>query len=93
MGERDSPRAVSTVAEVRDGTGSLAKMLTILDLFSTAEPMWSTAAIIEALATSRSTGYRYIKTLHDAGLLTTVRNGYDSLGPPDHRDGLADSDR
>ena len=45
------------------------------------EPVWSTAAIIEALETSRSTGYRYIKTLHDAGLLTAVRNGYYSLGP------------
>lgn len=56
-------------------------MLNVLDLFSEAEPVWSTADIIEALETSRSTGYRYIKTLHDAGLLTTVRNGFYSLGP------------
>ncbi|WP_310168490.1 IclR family transcriptional regulator C-terminal domain-containing protein [Arthrobacter sp. BE255] len=56
-------------------------MLNVLELFSEAEPVWSTADIIEALETSRSTGYRYIKTLHDAGLLTAVRNGYHSLGP------------
>ncbi|WP_223838842.1 IclR family transcriptional regulator [Saccharopolyspora pogona] len=56
-------------------------MLHVLQLFSEAEPEWSTAAIIEALETSRSTGYRYIKTLHEAGLLSTVRNGYYTLGP------------
>ena len=56
-------------------------MLTILQLFTEKEPVWSTASIIEALETSRSTGYRYIKTLHDAGLLNSVRNGHYSLGP------------
>ncbi|MER6976136.1 IclR family transcriptional regulator [Streptomyces carpinensis] len=63
------------------GNASLAKMLHILELFSEAEPVWSTAAILEALETSRSTGYRYIKTLHEAGLLNAVRNGYYTLGP------------
>ncbi|WP_167562183.1 IclR family transcriptional regulator [Pseudarthrobacter phenanthrenivorans] len=56
-------------------------MLQILELFTEQDPVWSTADLITALETSRSTGYRYIKTLHDAGLLTTVRNGYYSLGP------------
>ncbi|WP_414730902.1 helix-turn-helix domain-containing protein, partial [Arthrobacter sp. Soil761] len=56
-------------------------MLNVLDLFTEVTPVWSTADLIEALETSRSTGYRYIKTLHDAGLLTAVRNGYYSLGP------------
>lgn len=69
------------VAAAPDSAGSLARMLNVLDLFSESEAVWSTADIIEALETSRSTGYRYIKTLHDAGLLTTVRNGYYSLGP------------
>jgi DNA-binding IclR family transcriptional regulator len=64
-----------------DSASSLAKMLHILELFSETEPVWSTAAIIEAMETSRSTGYRYIKTLHEAGLLSAVRNGYYSLGP------------
>lgn len=81
MGERVPRSDVKEAAETRDGTGSLAKMLTIFDLFSSDEPVLSTASIIEGLRTSRSTGYRYIKTLHDAGLLTTVRTGYYSLGP------------
>ncbi|MBT2473654.1 helix-turn-helix domain-containing protein [Microbacterium sp. ISL-103] len=56
-------------------------MLHILELFTEEEPVWSTTELIAALETSRSTGYRYIKTLHDAGLLGAVRNGYYSLGP------------
>ncbi|MGW2169518.1 IclR family transcriptional regulator [Streptomyces sp. NPDC001705] len=63
------------------GSASLAKMLHILELFSEARPVWSTVEILEALETSRSTGYRYIKTLHEAGLLAAVRNGHYSLGP------------
>ena len=70
-----------TALDTADSAGSLAKTFQILDLFSEADPVWSTAAIIQALETSRSTGYRYIKALHDAGLLTSVRNGYYSLGP------------
>ncbi|MND63543.1 HTH-type transcriptional regulator KipR [compost metagenome] len=64
----------------RDGASSLIKMLSILDLFTSEHPVWSTAAIIEALETSRSTGYRYIKTLHSAGLLSTVGTGNYVLG-------------
>jgi DNA-binding IclR family transcriptional regulator len=70
-----------TALDTADSAGSLAKTFQILDLFSEAEPVWSTTAIIEALETSRSTGYRYIKSLHDAGLLTSMRTGYYSLGP------------
>ena len=64
MGGRGSPSGVGE-EELRapDGAGSPARMLYILELFSATEPVWSTAAIIEALQTSRSTGYRYIKTL------------------------------
>lgn len=64
----------------RDGASSLTKMLSILDLFTSEHPAWSTAAIIDALETSRSTGYRYIKTLHSAGLLSTVGTGNYVLG-------------
>lgn len=66
--------------QARDGASSLNKMLSILDLFSSNEPVLSTTAIIEALETSRSTGYRYIKALHSAGLLSTVGNGHYVLG-------------
>ena len=64
-----------------ESSDSLARTLQILDLFSATEPVWSTTAIIEAVEATRSTGYRYIKALHDAGLLASVRNGYYSLGP------------
>jgi DNA-binding IclR family transcriptional regulator len=56
-------------------------MLSIMDLFSSEAPIWSTIEIIDALETSRSTGYRYIKALNTAGLLTAVGNGYYILGP------------
>jgi DNA-binding IclR family transcriptional regulator len=64
-----------------EGANSLAKTLQILDLFTEEEPVWSTAAIIEAVDATRSTGYRYIKALHDAGLLASVHNGRYGLGP------------
>lgn len=66
---------------LEEGSSSLAKTLQILDLFTEAEPVWSTGDLIEALEVSRSTGYRYIKALHDVGLLASVRNGQHSLGP------------
>jgi DNA-binding IclR family transcriptional regulator len=65
----------------RDGASSLTKMLSILDLFTPAKSVWSTNNIIEALEASRSTGYRYIKALTAAGLLSAVGNGYYVLGP------------
>ena len=73
----DAGAAVATA----DSASSLAKMLHILQLFSETEPVWSPPALIEALETSRSTGYRYIKALHDAGLLSTASNGHYKLGP------------
>jgi len=64
----------------RDGASSLTKMLSILDLFTEETPIWSTTDIIDALGASRSTGYRYIKALNNAGLLSAVGNGYYMLG-------------
>ena len=64
-----------------DGASNLAKMLHVLQLFTGKEPVWSTAEIIEALDTSRSSGYRYVKTLYEAGLLASVSKGHYSLGP------------
>lgn len=65
----------------RDGGSSLTKMLSILDLFTEQKPIWSMVDIIEALESSRSTSYRYIKALHSAGLLGAVGNGCYVLGP------------
>lgn len=69
-----------TAEPERDGASSLTKMLSILDLFTEDSPIWSTTDLIEALRTSRSTGYRYIKALNNAGLLSAVGNGYYMLG-------------
>src|SRR5687767_11953192 len=81
MTGRGLPRGVSEVTAPVGSAGSQARLLHILELFSEKDPVWSTAELIEALQTSRATAYRYIKLLHDAGLLTPVRNGYYSLGP------------
>ena len=76
------PKEASVAEEaVKGNANSLSKMLSILDLFSSDSPIWSTIEIIDALRTSRSTGYRYIKALNTAGLLTAVGNGYYILGP------------
>ena len=76
----DSLDDVDERMEPSQNASSLSKMLQILELFTEDEPVRSTASIIEALETSRATGYRYIKTLHDAGLLNAVRSGRYTLG-------------
>jgi DNA-binding IclR family transcriptional regulator len=81
MARRNSATDAGTTVATADSASSLAKMLHILQLFSETEPVWSPPAVIEALETSRSTGYRYIKALHDAGLLSTASNGHYRLGP------------
>lgn len=81
MGGHEVQTSPGRMASARARAGSPAKMLQVLELFNEEEPVWSAAALIEALETSRATGYRYIKTLHDAGLLATLGNGYYSLGP------------
>lgn len=64
-----------------DASSSLTRMLGILDLFTLEDSLWSTPDIIDALKTSRSTGYRYLRALTSAGLLSAVGNGYYVLGP------------
>jgi DNA-binding IclR family transcriptional regulator len=63
------------------GTSSLEKMLALLDVFTVAAPAWSTDDLIKFSGTSRSTCYRYIKVLQEAGLLTPVAGGAWMLGP------------
>jgi DNA-binding IclR family transcriptional regulator len=60
---------------------SLEKMLSLLDVFTLAAPVWSTDELIRYSGTSRSTCYRYIKVLQSAGFLTPVANGSYILGP------------
>jgi DNA-binding IclR family transcriptional regulator len=56
-------------------------MLNVLDVFSEEEPVWSVDALGESLGLSRSTAYRYVKELCEAGLLAPVGGGGYSLGP------------
>ncbi|MEA3085892.1 MAG: hypothetical protein QOC89_3589 [Paraburkholderia sp.] len=59
----------------------LARLLSLLDLFTPDMPVWPSDALIEHMACPASTGYRYIKALHEAGFLTRVANGSYALGP------------
>ena len=63
------------------GANSLTRMLSILDLFTEDNPLWATNEILTALEVSRSTGYRYIRSMASAGLISAVGNGYYILGP------------
>lgn len=57
------------------------RMLRILDLFSLEKPEWQFEEIQAQLGYSRSTVYRYLKSLSDAGLLTSLAGHGLTLGP------------
>lgn len=61
-------------------TSSLDRLFDVLDLFSVAKPLWTVDEATAALKHSRSTVYRYIRTLVKAGLLAAVGRSY-GLGP------------
>jgi DNA-binding IclR family transcriptional regulator len=56
-------------------------MLSVLDLFSEQQLHWSAEDISAALRVSVPTGYRYLKTLSDAGLLRRGTDARFTLGP------------
>src|SRR5882724_9905287 len=60
---------------------SLARTVGLLNLFTPSAPLWSAEALIQSHGMSRSSGYRYIKTLADVGLIAPVSNGCYILGP------------
>lgn len=60
---------------------SLEKMLGLLDVFTTEQPIWSSEDLIQHLGAPASTCYRYLKVLHTAGYLARVANGSYVLGP------------
>ncbi|AJE48436.1 IclR family transcriptional regulator [Celeribacter indicus] len=57
------------------------KLLGILDLFDEERPEWEFDAMLGRLGFSRSTLYRYLKVLTDAGLLSSFPGRGYSLGP------------
>lgn len=79
-GDREGAAASELIEPESDGSSTLRKTLSILDLFTPEQSIWSTSDIISALGVSRSTGYRYIKSLNSVGLLGAVGNGYYVLG-------------
>ncbi|MES2534781.1 MAG: IclR family transcriptional regulator [Pseudomonadota bacterium] len=60
---------------------SLEKMLGLLDLFTTEQPIWSSEDLILHLGAPASTCYRYLKVLHRAGYLSRVASNSYVLGP------------
>ena len=60
---------------------SLEKMISILDLFEGTEMEWAPEAMADRLELTRSTLYRYLKVLSDAGLLTSLPGVGFTLGP------------
>lgn len=73
------PTEAHPMAERADS--SLARMLSVLDLFSDQHLHWSAEDIGEALGVSLPTSYRYLKTLSDAGLLRRGHDAQYTLGP------------
>jgi DNA-binding IclR family transcriptional regulator len=60
---------------------SLERLLSILDLYSEAEPIWTLEEITLETGYARSTAYRYVKELCDSGLLISIGKGAHVLGP------------
>jgi len=56
-------------------------MLELLDLFTPAAPVWSAEALMRYTGASRSTVYRHVRALHEAGLLRPVASGNYIIGP------------
>lgn len=62
-------------------SGSGERILAILDLFSQARPEWTPEQMMAVLGYSRTTLYRYLKTLRDAGFLVSLPGAGFTLGP------------
>jgi DNA-binding IclR family transcriptional regulator len=73
--------ATSTKTDQVMKMSSLERMLAILDLFTEQLPIWSVDEIAAHFSYTRSTAYRYVRELADAGLLSQAENARYSLGP------------
>lgn len=62
-------------------TNSLERVLAVLDVFSETRLEWTFEELMVELGYSRPTLYRYLKTLKDAGFLTSSHGGGYTLGP------------
>ncbi len=79
-----APGATAGTAKKRpqaNPENSLKRMLELLDLFTPAAPVWSAEALMRYTGASRSTVYRHVRALHEAGLLRPVASGNYIIGP------------
>ena len=60
---------------------SLERILAVLEVFSEDRLEWTPEELMAELGYSRPTLYRYLKTLKEAGLLTSLPNAGFTLGP------------
>lgn len=73
------PSARSTAA-ARESTSSVGRVFDVLDLFSEERPTLRVEDVTALLGYTRSSSYRYVKALADAGLVAPVGGGYYALG-------------
>jgi DNA-binding IclR family transcriptional regulator len=60
---------------------SLERILAVLEVYTEERLEWTPEELMEELGYSRPTLYRYLKTLKDAGLLSSTPNAGFTLGP------------
>ncbi|WP_305668808.1 IclR family transcriptional regulator, partial [Falsiroseomonas sp.] len=77
-----APPSASALAEAPAAPpGSLVRMLEVLDQFAPDQPVIRVDDLQARLGYTKSTAYRYVKALCDAGLLAQASQGRYSLGP------------
>ena len=64
-----------------DTQNSLSKMISVLDLIEASSAGLTLEEMLEAMQLSRSTLYRYIRVLSEAGLIVSLPNFGYTLGP------------
>lgn len=65
----------------KKAANSLERVLAVLEVFNEERLEWTPEELMEELGYSRPTLYRYLKTLKEAGLLTSSPNAGFTLGP------------
>jgi DNA-binding IclR family transcriptional regulator len=72
-----------SAANVRAAHGdtSIARVFSVLDLFTPEAPVWTVDLLVDQLALARATVYRYVRALCDAGFLAPVSGAGYVLGP------------
>ena len=79
-GKRSLRLARAGAAGASSGS-SLARMLSVIDVFTEEAPVWTVDDMASGLGYTRATTYRYVGELCNAGLLTRIAHGAYALGP------------